>query len=530
MGISDLERVKFVNCLHVDNSSGYWFGGIIRTDENWPIRFRHIPYHMGLTGSARWHGDSVIGIFEPSWFSSHSAAISISRKIPFYTNQTTNKLCFKSDKTANYLMYKVCRARDVVDIIRSREQYLQTTSSADDIEKEFPTIGSVIIDIDIDSQGNLSHNLMKVCQTMRNLRLPIKAMYLIKEVDLFQKLDMNAISRTIAACRTNHTFFAAEFGCYVRIRDVENEFIDVTMLVSQHNGSSIGAVQVRNETCFVLDFTKWKVRCWYADQVCKNPLYALVDYVAFYGGSASSLPVESTLNVTLGNLNLYSTAYVDVAWSIAKGLIVDVAYGTQTVPLFINIPTTLEHERNVIAMLLAASLQGYNMFVIQLDSNIPEYASMDEQQRNRLRSWLQLAMVMPMLRVPASIIHNPIFYENLNYYKPIRDKYVLPHYHKAYLQNRLFGDPVMRPIWWFAKDRSSLLTYNHQFMIGNDLIVAAFLHSNEVNYRLYLPPGKWINPDTNVTNDGGTVITVHIGMKYNVVCFIRAEKLTDKPF
>jgi len=181
------------------------------------------------------------------------------------------------------------------------------------------------------------------------------------------------------------------------------------------------------------------------------------------------------------------------------------------------------------------SLQGYSRFALNLvnytfptDGWLPTRGSTEP-----LFNWLELAMFTPIFRIPESVLNWSGFGSVVERFKPFREL-IMNHYRRA-ANESLQGEPIYRPIWWvdykdyregkYSADEASVWANDRQFMIGNDLLIAAFLQVGGMEQKVYLPPGIWRDPESQQgTMPGGGF--VYVATPENVACF---ERVRDKP-
>ncbi|MDF3818501.1 alpha-glucosidase [Leptospira sp. 96542] len=84
---------------------------------------------------------------------------------------------------------------------------------------------------------------------------------------------------------------------------------------------------------------------------------------------------------------------------------------------------------------------------------------------------------------------------------------------KPYIQNLVNeasnnGLPVVRHSFLVEPNDQTLLSYNYQFFLGDDLLVAPVIHKRDKYKDVYLPKGKWKHVWTNTIYEGGKEIEV----------------------
>lgn len=70
----------------------------------------------------------------------------------------------------------------------------------------------------------------------------------------------------------------------------------------------------------------------------------------------------------------------------------------------------------------------------------------------------------------------------------------------------LDGQPLIRPLFWLEPSNKALYTINDQFLVGDQIMVAPVLEPNAISRQIYIPVGKWVDPNLNCTVTGPTLI------------------------
>ena len=90
---------------------------------------------------------------------------------------------------------------------------------------------------------------------------------------------------------------------------------------------------------------------------------------------------------------------------------------------------------------------------------------------------------------------------------------LLPYFYNAFYQETLTGLPIMRPLFLYdAADEKAMdptpAGQNHEFMFGDDLLVAPVVTENEFQRKVYLPKGTWYDFWNDDTYSGPRTITI----------------------
>ena len=88
------------------------------------------------------------------------------------------------------------------------------------------------------------------------------------------------------------------------------------------------------------------------------------------------------------------------------------------------------------------------------------------------------------------------------------------------------GLPMYRPVWLeFPADQTAYQNdYQHQFMLGANLLVAPVLRQGQRFQKVYLPQGKWFEPTGGKVYQGGSTVLVEASLD-QLPLFYRAGSL-----
>lgn len=86
----------------------------------------------------------------------------------------------------------------------------------------------------------------------------------------------------------------------------------------------------------------------------------------------------------------------------------------------------------------------------------------------------------------------------------------LPFLYNEFYKASKTGLPIMRPMFLdFQNDEQCYSTKAElQFMLGDEILVAPVLNDNDIYKKLYLPEGKWLEPETNKIYKGKQWVVV----------------------
>lgn len=87
---------------------------------------------------------------------------------------------------------------------------------------------------------------------------------------------------------------------------------------------------------------------------------------------------------------------------------------------------------------------------------------------------------------------------------------LLPLWYTLMRESHESGSPMIRPMFWHYPDddRSYRRAFQHQFMVGDALLVAPVLDQGQRRQEVFLPPGRWLDRIRNVVLEGDTVVVL----------------------
>ncbi len=67
------------------------------------------------------------------------------------------------------------------------------------------------------------------------------------------------------------------------------------------------------------------------------------------------------------------------------------------------------------------------------------------------------------------------------------------------------GLPVMRPLCWLDPTDATLVACDHQFLLGDAVLVAPVLTEGATHHQVQLPPGEWFDMENDEVHSGPTI-------------------------
>lgn len=161
---------------------------------------------------------------------------------------------------------------------------------------------------------------------------------------------------------------------------------------------------------------------------------------------------------------------------------------------------------SVIPDLLNRGLGGAYGYTTDIAGYIDAFGSPDEELFVR---WAQLAALLPCHRVHGSPFHGtsmPWSYGEraLACYRAsvelhLRARPLLLDLWDGAVRT---GAPICRPLWWHHPDDRRARSEEQQWLLGPDVLVAPVIERGASSRRIYLPTGRWRDPDAGTMHEG----------------------------
>jgi hypothetical protein len=334
---------------------------------------------------------------------------------------------------------------------------------------------------------------------------------------------------------------------------VENGYV-----VKQADGSPY-PVKWWQGRAYLLDATNPAAMDWFGGNLRRLQAQVGLDGFKFDGGEAAYVPADGVLHNPGMGRNQYSHDYV--AWIAENFSFCEARTGwmNQPAPLLFrlwDLWSSWSHAnglRAIIPATLSLSLIGYPFtFPDMIGGN--GYFTFP---KNKLLNALIHKVIIPLMErgkqqaqddedvtvhasdVPAIIANSPSFgwpteelmirWTQLNALMPVMQFSITPwqfgercakicrqytELHRKFtpLFQRLAeqaaqdGTPIVLPVFWLAPDEPLALECDHQFLIGEELLVAPVVHQGQTERHIYLPPGSWRDHWTGQVHHGPQVL------------------------
>jgi alpha-glucosidase len=142
--------------------------------------------------------------------------------------------------------------------------------------------------------------------------------------------------------------------------------------------------------------------------------------------------------------------------------------------------------------------------------------------------WLQLGVFTPLMRAHSVINERnkePWEFGDLNTgfnRAAIELRYrLLPTLYTLMAEAAETGSPVLRPMLYEYPDDPRFFAEDHQFMFGDNLLVAPVLHQGDTTREVHLPRGVWYDWWTGRAQKGGETVRVDAPLE-TIPMFVRA--------
>jgi alpha-glucosidase (family GH31 glycosyl hydrolase) len=221
----------------------------------------------------------------------------------------------------------------------------------------------------------------------------------------------------------------------------------------------------------------------------------------------------------------YSISYAKMSARLGKMIEVRTGCQTQDLPIFVRM---LDKDsrwgfdnglKSVVTTALVMSILGYPFILPDMiggnaygvlgndtdtfnaDLSVTVYPDYELYVR-----WAQLTAFMPSMQfsIPpwhytnTSVDVNGICKKMVD----LHESLVYPVLKEFAVKATQTAEAIIRPMWWVdALDENNLLI-DDQFLVGDKILVAPVLDKGAVKRDVYLPKGKWMDPNTSEVHTG----------------------------
>lgn len=248
-----------------------------------------------------------------------------------------------------------------------------------------------------------------------------------------------------------------------------------------------------NGNAAILDATGTSARAWYSQKLAKLKTDYNISSFKFDAGEANWLPAAYSLQTVTENPGDYSTAYANMAYAADSDLrILEVRVGirAQHLPVFVRMmdkDSRWDEDNGLRTLIPHVLLFGVLGYPFALPDMIGGNAYGIRPTKELFIRWLEVNVFLPSIQFSIA----PWDFDNETV-AISRDLLAL----RARYADQLItlaneaaatGHPIIRPLWWIARDDPVALSIDSEFLVGNNLLVAPVLYENATSRDIYLP-------------------------------------------
>ncbi|PSN45174.1 hypothetical protein C0J52_03943, partial [Blattella germanica] len=261
-----------------------------------------------------------------------------------------------------------------------------------------------------------------------------------------------------------------------------------------------------NGDASAIDFTNPKAAEWYSGRLRAMQEENGIDSLKFDAGETSWLPQLPALNATVReHPTIYTNKYVNTISQFGPMMEVRVAQRSQNLPMFVRMldkDTRWDWDnglKTLVTTLLQMNMVGYPLVLPDMIGGNGYGAAPSKELFIR---WLQANVFMPSLQfsyVPWDFDDETV--EICRKFTTLHAQYAdkIIEVFKKTVQD---GSPANPPIWWIDPTDETAQEIWSEFLLGEDILVAAVLEEGATTRDIYLPKGEWrdeLRQKTNMT-------------------------------
>lgn len=517
----ELDTYRAVEHAMAYNGS-HWYGGAESWSQHWPIVFAGTqepkPF---ITADVSLNQQDFGGILERYWLSSNATAIKINDSVPFHFGWDENSKMlrfqaryhnspYKPDPAQPVqpeLSYRVCVGDDITSIHKYmvRRYFNKPNKVPSEAVFRWPIWSTWALhktDVNqekllaytsgIQKHGfNCSHLELDDRYTRSYGEFELDPVKFPNATSMFQKLRNDGFKVTL----WTHPFVnynSSNFGVGV----------ERGLFVREPTGELPALIRWWNGIGGILDFTNPETREWYASNLraLKNK-YAIASF-KFDAGETSYLPPQFKTFTPLLDPSIFTRRYSEMAIPFNDRAELRAGYQSQNISCFFRIidrDSVWGYDlglKSIIPTVLTVSILGYQFVLPDMIGGNAYPNRTDGNQglpdRELYIRWLELLAFMPAMEfsIPPWLYDDDVVAIARKFTK-LHETLVAPRVLELAGEVLDTGDPIIRPLWWIAKDDEAAYKIDSQFLIGDDLMVAPVLEPGKQERDIYLPAGKW---------------------------------------
>ncbi|KAJ8029414.1 Myogenesis-regulating glycosidase [Holothuria leucospilota] len=509
----------------------HWYGGGEVVYQDWPLEEWNHALTPFLSGDMLLDAEGRKGygsVVEPYWLSSRGVGIIVDSSTPLHVGITHGRLClrstYKGSKYQNYfhsplkMDYTICvgeNVKKVHDFMR-KKYFSFPTAWPDERMFTSPVWSSWAqykVFIDQPSIMDYAKNIRK--NNFKDSQLEIDDGYQTAYGDF--AFDPKKFPNPSRMVKDLHDMgFRVTLWVTPFANPESKAYVEGTKhgywVKDDHGQPAI--ITWWNGEGVMLDFTNPKATEWYTGRLKALKEETGIDSFKFDAGETRFLIKDYQTQSRLINPCEYTTHYVNAVSSLGSQIEVRAAYKNQNQPIFVRLMDRLSTwgwEAGLKTLLTTAVTFGVLGYPYVLPDMIGgngydegDFHSVALPERELFIRWLELNAFLPSMQYSVQ----PWQYDQevvriAQKWTTFHEEVIAPRVLKIVKEETVIdGSPIIRPLWWIAPEDKYATRIDCEFLVGSDMLVAPVLDKGRVARDVYLPAGKWTNPNGNILEGG----------------------------
>ncbi|CAG9859821.1 unnamed protein product [Phyllotreta striolata] len=275
------------------------------------------------------------------------------------------------------------------------------------------------------------------------------------------------------------------------------------------------AIWWESDDAHQVDFTNPNAAEWFADKVRALAKDPGMDGFKFDAGETDYAIPPSQFDYIADQEqvpNIFTTKYVETCSQFGDLIEVRAGWRTQHLPMFVRmidkdcVWSYDDGLQSLVTTLIQMNMNGYTMVLPDMVGGNGYRA---QPTSELLVRWTQANALMPALQFGYLPWDYPsdtydiveIVRKFANLHTEYADKII-----KAMEASIKYGTPVNPPIWWVDPTDPKAFTYDDEFLLGEDVLVAPVLLETVYQRNIYLPSGTWKDGNNGTIYEGPVVL------------------------